>query len=225
MAGPSGATGHGRHGGAAERVRPWRRPTRGTRDQPTMEPRRPERSAGRADGPGQGPPEEAPALDVAGGRAGARRPAGTPAVGRRRGGGPCRRQPADAPPDHAGAPAVGGLARRPPGRRRGGGQAAVLLSDAEGVRVLQPALAPGADARGPLHRRARRHRLRRRGRGRAVRARAGRAGPVRRLPRQPPVGDAPVGADGAVVRRRSPARPPGVYTLRVDQLDAAGRRS
>ena len=100
------------------------------------------------------------------------------------------------------------------------GQSAVLLSDAEGVRVLQPALAPGADAEvlstvaldaiaygqeGEV----------------TLSGRASEAGAVRLYLDNAPVAEAPVGPDGQWSTILSGTRP-GDYTLRVDQMDAAG---
>ena len=128
--------------------------------------------------------------------------------------------PADAPPDHAGVPLVGESPGTLPSSGGEPGQAAVLLSDAEGVRVLQPALAPGADAEtlatvaldaiaygeaGQVQ----------------LSGRASGSGAVRVYLDNRPVGDAPVGADGQWSAEIGGAEA-GTYTLRVDQIDAEG---
>ncbi|WP_246045364.1 Ig-like domain-containing protein [Rubellimicrobium roseum] len=102
-----------------------------------------------------------------------------------------------------------------------GGQVPVLLSDAEGVRVIQPALAPGADAEvlatvaldaiayGQT--------------GEVTLTGRGKAGDVVRLyldNRQ--VAEARIGADGTW-RAELGGTEPGTYVLRLDQLDAAGQ--
>ncbi len=100
------------------------------------------------------------------------------------------------------------------------GQSAVLLSDAEGVRVLQPALAPGADSEvlstvaldaiaygdeGEV----------------TLSGRASQSGTVRLYLDNAPVAEVPVGADGQWSTALSGTES-GDYTLRVDQMDAAG---
>ncbi len=96
----------------------------------------------------------------------------------------------------------------------------VLVSDAEGVRVLQPSLAPGAgpevletvavdaiayDAEGAVD----------------LSGRAAGGGTVRIYIDNSPIADVPVDADGQW-KADLTALDPGVYTLRVDQLDATG---
>ena len=100
------------------------------------------------------------------------------------------------------------------------GQSAVLLSDAEGVRVLQPALAPGADSEvlstvaldaiaygdeGEV----------------TLSGRASQSGTVRLYLDNAPVAEVPVGPDGQWSTALSGTES-GDYTLRVDQMDAAG---
>jgi len=129
--------------------------------------------------------------------------------------------PADAPPEHAGAPAVDVSPDILPEADGEAGQAAVLLSDAEGVRLLQPALAPGADAEvlstvaldaiaygdaGQV----------------LLSGRASGGGAVRVYLDNRPVGDASVGADGQWSAEIS-GTDAGTYTLRVDQLDLQGQ--
>ncbi len=96
----------------------------------------------------------------------------------------------------------------------------VLVSDAEGVRVVQPALAPGAgpevlqtvavdaiayDAEGAVD----------------LSGRAAGGGTVRIYVDNAPIADVAVDADGQWKADLS-ALAPGVYTLRVDQLDETG---
>jgi nucleoid-associated protein YgaU len=96
----------------------------------------------------------------------------------------------------------------------------VLVSDAEGVRVVQPALAPGAgpevlqtvavdaiayDAEGAVD----------------LSGRAAGGGTVRIYVDNAPIADIAVDADGQWKADLS-ALEPGVYTLRVDQLDETG---
>lgn len=126
----------------------------------------------------------------------------------------------DAPPSHAGAPAVDDSPVDLAAAGESSGQAAVLLSDPEGVRVLQPALAPGASAEelatvaldaiaygdeGEV----------------LLSGRASGGGSVRVYLDNRPVGDTPVGADGQWSARIAGAEA-GTYTLRVDQLDPQG---
>jgi nucleoid-associated protein YgaU len=99
-------------------------------------------------------------------------------------------------------------------------QAPVLVSDAEGVRVLQPALAPGAspevlatvaldaiayDGAGEV----------------VLTGRASGGGAVRLYIDNQPVADAPIAADGTWTSSLG-STGPGVYTLRVDQLGPEG---
>ena len=115
-------------------------------------------------------------------------------------------------------------ALQPPGPDVAGantpGIAPVLRVDSEGVRVLQPAIAPGAapevlatvaldaiayDAAGDVQ----------------LSGRAAGGGTVRIYVDNRPVVDVPVGADGQWASGL-PDVPTGVYTMRVDQLDAGG---
>jgi nucleoid-associated protein YgaU len=97
----------------------------------------------------------------------------------------------------------------------------VLVSDAEGVRVMQPALSPGAvperlttaavdaiayDAAGRV----------------TLSGRAAGGTTVRLYLDNAAIADAGVGEDGQWVADLTDT-PPGVYTLRVDQIDAEGR--
>ena len=124
-------------------------------------------------------------------------------------------------PEHGPAPSVTGAPGAMPAPEGGGpGQAAVLVSDSEGVRVLQPALAPGADAEtlatvaldaiaygdeGEV----------------LLSGRASGGGAVRLYLDNGAVAEVPVGPDGQWSTTLT-GTAPGDYTLRVDQLDAAG---
>jgi nucleoid-associated protein YgaU len=127
----------------------------------------------------------------------------------------------DLPPQRGSAPEVsdvpGGL---PASEEDTPGQAAVLLSDAEGVRVLQPALAPGADAE--ILSTVALDAISYGGEGEVLLSgRASGGGGVRLYLDNAPVADVPVGADGEWSTTLTGTEP-GDYTLRVDQVDAAG---
>lgn len=129
--------------------------------------------------------------------------------------------PQDSVPEHPPAPALaeapGALAAPETGTP---GQDAILVSDAEGVRVIQPALAPSADPEilstvaldaisygdgGEI----------------VLAGRAAGGGAVRLYLDNAPVSDVAVGSDGEWSTTLEEAAP-GTYTLRVDQLDATG---
>jgi nucleoid-associated protein YgaU len=100
------------------------------------------------------------------------------------------------------------------------GQAAVLISDSEGVRILQPALVPGADPE--VLATVALDAIAYDGRGEVVLSgRAAGGGAVRLYLDNQPVAEAPIRSDGQWSTALTDAAP-GVYTLRIDQLDAAG---
>ena len=127
----------------------------------------------------------------------------------------------DLPPERRRAPEVGeGPGGRPAPEGGAPGQAAVLLSDAEGVRVLQPALAPGADAE--VLSTVALDAISYGGEGEVLlTGRASGGGAVRLYLDNAPVAEVPVGADGQW-SATLPGTEPGDYRLRVDQIDASG---
>ncbi|EYD77042.1 hypothetical protein Rumeso_01301 [Rubellimicrobium mesophilum DSM 19309] len=128
----------------------------------------------------------------------------------------------DQVPEHGPAPSVAGGPAEPPVPEGGKpGQAAVLLSDAEGVRVLQPALAPGADAETLAT--VALDAISYGGEGEVELAgRASGGGAVRLYLDNVMVADVPVGPDGQWAATLTGTEP-GAYTLRVDQVDAGGQ--
>ncbi|WP_210527470.1 Ig-like domain-containing protein [Rubellimicrobium arenae] len=102
-------------------------------------------------------------------------------------------------------------------------QPPVLLSDEDGVRVLQPALAPGAGAE--LLATVALDAITYDGSGEVTVAGRGAGaadGAVRLYLDNRPVAEAPIGSDGGW-QLGLPGTAPGVYTLRVDQLNPAGQ--
>jgi nucleoid-associated protein YgaU len=101
----------------------------------------------------------------------------------------------------------------------GPGQAPVLMSDANGVRVLQPALPSGADAE--VLSSVALDAITYGGTGEVVLSGRGSGGTVRLYLDNRPMGEVAIGEDGSWSAELAEAEA-GVYTLRLDQLDADG---
>lgn len=101
----------------------------------------------------------------------------------------------------------------------GSGQAPVLVSDANGVRVLQPALPPGADPE--VLSTVALDAITYGGTGEVILSGRGNGGAVRLYLDNRPVGEVAIGEDGSWSTELAEAEA-GVYTLRLDQLDESG---